>query len=289
MIGDVVWGGLSVGSLYVLVAIAFNIVYIASGSFNFAQPQFLMVGGFVGFWVTSTLHLTWVLGALAGGLVGIVVGLIEEIIAVAPLKKAGQGHGELVTTIGWATVMQASVILIWDTDPHSIRLPGDTTAYAKFGHLTGLELGLIALAIVLAIAGHIWLRRTRFGLAAMATAEDPAAASLRGIPVRLMSLVSFGVAGGMLGALGTITAPKTFVIYTLGFLLLLKAFFALAVGGFGSHLGALIGGLTVGVIEAAVTRAWGPQYVNTVVLIVLLVVLVVRPQGIFGRASERLV
>src|SRR3954469_10496478 len=105
-----VWSGLSLGAIYVIVAVGFNVVFVASGSFNFAQPQYLMLGTFLAFWVSTTLGLSPVLAIFIGGFCGAVIGVLEERIAVRPIAGTSV-HGELVTTVGWSVIMQGSVLL----------------------------------------------------------------------------------------------------------------------------------------------------------------------------------
>lgn len=288
MIGEIFWGGLALGSLYVFTAVATNAVFIASGAFNFAQSQFMMLGTFTGFWVVHTLGLHIILAIVISGLIGVVIGLLEEIVAIRPLRNATNG-GELVTTIGWTTIMQGVVILIWGSQNYKAPNGWIDHTVHELGAISYIDITLIILAIASAVGGELWLRRTRLGLAALATAEDPSAASLRGIATRRISLLAFSVGGGMLGAVGPLVEAKESAVWSLGSSVLLFAFVALAIGGFGSHIGALIGGMVVGIVQAAVQFTWGPDYENLTILVILLALLLVRPQGMFGRPGERAV
>lgn len=284
-----VWAGLSTGAIYVLVAVSFNLVFVVSGTFNFAQPQYLMLGTFVSYAVVVKLELPLVVAIAAGAAIGYLIGAAEELIAIRPLSKAGQ-HAELVTTVGWSVIMEGAALLIWDSDP--LKVPGtaaDNSVELLGGRLTVLDLIIVVLAVAAAVVAQVLLRRTRIGLAALAVAEDSAAAALRGINIKRMSTVMAGLAGGLLGAMGPVVAPKTFAVFSLGSFLVLKAFVALTIGGFGSNAGALIGGVAVGLIESATLRYLGGTYANLMLFAVLLVVLLVRPQGLFGRQRERVV
>ena len=283
------WAGLAIGAIYVLVAAAFNIVYVASGTFNFAQPQYLMLGTFIAFAVVVTFELPVVVAIVVGGAVGFVVGLVEERVAVRPLAGSGV-HGELVTTVGWSVVMQGVVLLVWDADPHRIPGPGgDRIVEFLGGRLTITDIVLIVVAIVIAVGTHVWFRRSRLGIASLAASEDRDAAMLRGIRTHRLSTGAFAVAGALLGALGPIAGPKTFALFTLGTVLVLKAFVAMAIGGFGSFLGALVAGLLIGVVEAVVARYLGNSFINIVLFALLVGVLLFRPQGMFGQRRERVV
>jgi branched-chain amino acid transport system permease protein len=284
-----IWTGLAIGAIYVLVAVGFNIVFVASGTFNFAQPQFLMIGTFVSYSVVVRMHLPVVVALIVGAAIGFVLGVLEEYLAVRPLAASGV-HGELVTTVGWSVVLQGAALLIWGSDP--LRVPGMGSNHlisVLGGRISITDITLIALAVVLAVGTHVWFRRTRLGIASLATAEDSQAAMVRGINTRRLSTGAFAIAGALLGSLGSVVAPKTFAIFTLGSILVLKAFVAMAVGGFGSYLGAMIGGFVIGIIEAEASRYWGTSYINVTIFAVLIGVLLLRPQGLFGQRRERMV
>jgi len=284
-----IWAGLAIGAIYVLVAVGFNIVHVASGTFNFAQPQYLMLGTFIGFAVVVTFQLPVLVAIIVGSAVGFAVGLVEEWVAVRPLAGSGV-HGELVTTVGWSVIMQGAVLLIWDADPHRIPGPGSDEVHDVLGgRLTITDMVLVGAAIVIAIGTDLWFRRTRLGLASLATSEDGPAAMLRGIHTHRLSTGAFAVAGALLAAIGPIAGPKTFAIFTLGTVLVLKAFVVMAVGGFGSFVGAMLAGFLIGVVEATVARYWGTSFVNIVLFALLVGVLVLRPQGLFGQRRERVV
>jgi branched-chain amino acid transport system permease protein len=284
-----IWSGLAIGAIYALVAVGFNIVFVASGTFNFAQPQFLMLGTFLSYTVVVTWRLPVVVALIAGAAVGFVIGAVEEYLAVRPLAGSG-AHGELVTTVGWSVILQGAVLLIWGSDPRLVPgLGSNHIVNVLGGRITITDLVLIVLAVLVAGATHLWFRSTRAGIASLATAEDRQAAMVRGINTRRLSTGAFAVAGALMASLGAVAAPKTYAVFTLGSVLVLKAFVAMAVGGFGSCIGALIGGFGVGIVEAEASRFWGTSYVNLTIFAVLIVVLLVRPQGMFGQRRERTV
>lgn len=284
-----VWAGLSVGAIYALVAIVFNIIFVASGTFNFAQPQFLMVGTFVAYTVVVTWSLPIVFAVLLGLLVGAAAGALEELLAVRPLPRNG-AHGELVTTVGWAVIMQGIALLIWGSDPHRVRGFGSEHVVDVLGgRLTVDDIAIVVSVVVLALCIRWWFGHSRAGIACLATSEDRQAATLRGINVRLLSLGSFAAAGALLCGMGAVVVPKTFAVYSLGSVLVLKAFVSLAVGGFGSFIGALIGGLFVGLAEALSIKYWGTQYAEVTIFALLVAVLILRPQGLFGPRPVRVI
>lgn len=284
-----VWTGLSIGAIYVLVAIGFNIVFLASGTFNFAQPQYLMLGTFVAYAVAVSHGMSPWVAIAVGAAVGCAVGALEERLAVRPLAGSGV-HGELVTTVGWATMMQGAVLLIWGSQPRAV--PGVASGRVISllgGRLTITDLVLIVIAVMFAVGLHVLTRSTIVGLASLATSEDREAAMLRGVNVRRLSIGAFCVAGALMGALGPVVGPKTYAIFSIGSVIVLKAFFAMSIGGFGSNIGALIGGMGVGMVETFTNRYLGSNYVDVIIFALFLTLLMVRPTGLFGERAERVV
>lgn len=278
------------GSLYALIAMGFNIVFIATGTFNFAQAQFVMLGTFVAWIGLSTLHVNVFVVMLAGFAIGGLIGAIEERIAVRLLPGHGT-HGELVTTVGFAVIIEGMALAIWGSNPQPVAsvLPTDNVLTLFGGRVYPHELLLIGCGFGVVILGELLSRRTRLGLASLATAEDRVAAILRGINVGRLSIGSYVLACGICVALGPIVASATYASATIGDALNLKAFVALAIGGFGSPKGALVGGLAAGLVEALTGRYLNASFENLAVLLLLLAVLMVRPMGLFGERVERMV
>lgn len=284
-----IWAGLSLGAIYAIVAIGYNIVYIASRVFNFAQAQFVMIGAFIALEAGRSaglpLWVTIIICVVVGGLIG----ALEELGAVRWLRGRG-AHNELVTTLGVATLLSGIALVVFGSNAERIPYFTDQQPLDLLGGRVLLtELLVILAAVVLAIATGIITKRTMIGIASLATSEDREAGALRGINAGWLAIGAFVIAGAVLAALGPLIAAKTFAVYNLGDLLAVKAFVALAIGGFGSYAGAVVGGLGVGLIEVFATRYLGSEWPNVTVFILLLVVLLVIPQGIFGRRVGRTV
>lgn len=281
------WGGLALGAVYALVAIGYNIVYLSAKTFNFAHAQLIMVGVFVAYTCLMEWGVPWILAVgLAAAAVGIVAA-IEHQVAVRPLKDM---HNILVTTIGASTFLDGTVSLVWGNQPLAVSFPlGNTAIDLLGGRVYPIEPILVLLAIVI-VALDFWIgRRFLVGLALQAMSEDAEAAQLRGVNIRAMAFGAFVVAGALAGAVAVFVGPKTFAVSTLGDSLALKGFVALAIGGFGSMPGALVGGAAVGVVEILGARYLGGAYSNLLIFILLLSVFVVRPAGLFVRSTERMV
>jgi branched-chain amino acid transport system permease protein len=283
----VVWSGLGIGAVYALVALMFNIVLAGSNVFNFAQPQFIMVGAFLGYVGLGEHDLPLVLVLIGAAAIGALIGILEERIAIAPLRER-DGNQALVTTVGWAVTLQGLALVIWGSNPRSVPFPLESKTLNLFGGRVGaLDLLLIGLAIVVGVALHVTNRRTSWGLANRAATADPEATAIRGVNVNGLRIGSFALAGALACAIGTIIGAKLTANTALGNQLVILGFTALAVGGFGVYLGALAGGLLLGVIQQAASFYLGSKYELLILFGVLIIVLLVRPTGIFGRGVAR--
>lgn len=282
-----VWGGLSLGAVYAIIAIGYNIVFIASGVFNFAHAQLLMVGTFIAYWGLAVVHLQAVIVFVVAGLIVGTLALAEERVAVRGTRGT---ESQLVTTVGVATLLNGATQLIWGGQPLTVPFLNSNTIWTILGgRVLPVELLLIVVAVVLTVALLCYARLSMIGLAMLAMAEDREAAALRGVNVRMVALAAFVASGVIAGAVGPVVGATTFAVATLGSALALKGFVALALGGFGSLTGGLIGGMVIGLVEEFTSRYLGSSYVNMIILGVLLFVLMTKPTGLFGQVRERVV
>jgi branched-chain amino acid transport system permease protein len=281
--------GLVLGSIYILVGVGYNIVLITSGAFNFAQAAKVMLATFVAYEFGVVSGFPALVVMVIGALIGAGVGVATELVAIRPV--AGKGlHGELVTTVGVSTILTGVVVAIWSTDVRPVDPFLSSKVMTIFGgRMTVDALLVVVVAVAVCTSVWAWSRFTLSGLAALAISEDRVAASLRGINVNRLSILATAAAGAIAGAVGPIVGTQTLAVYTLGAVVTLKAFLVLIVGGMGSFPGLLVGGMTIGPIEALTVRYLGSQYTTFVLFALLLLVLLVRPEGLFGRKVERTV
>jgi branched-chain amino acid transport system permease protein len=283
-----IWTGLSVGAVYALVALGYNIVFLASGALNFANAALIMLGIFITYWALSTEHLPFPVAILIAAAAVTAVAFVQERVGIRPVKSM---DGLLVTTVGAATILAGVTQVIWGSSPLAVPFVGSGNPFTFLGgRVLADELALIVAAVALSAAVWIALRRTMMGLAFLASSEDQEASTLRGLDARRLRLLAFGVSGFLAGAAACLIGPTTLAYPDLGSTLALDGFVALALGGFGSVLGGLVGGLATGLIEAVVASQLGGSYSNIVVFGVLLLVLLARPGGLLGnRLRERVV
>jgi branched-chain amino acid transport system permease protein len=282
-----IWAGLSLGAVYALVAVGYNIVFTASGTFNFAHAQLLMLGTFLAYWGLAVLRWPVVAVFVLAAVVVGAVAVAEERFAIRTVRGT---EAQLVTTVGVATLINGSSQLIWGSQPLAVPFAGGDRVWTLLGgRVLPVELVLIGAAVVLAAGLVHYSRHSMIGLAVLAMAEDREAAALRGVNVRMLTLGAFAVSGMLAGLVGPLVGPRTFAVATLGSALALKGFVALALGGFGSIGGGVVGGFAIGLIEQYANRYFGSTYVNLTIFGVLLLILLARPAGLFGRTQERMV
>lgn len=279
--------GLALGAVYALVAIGYNIVFVSSKTFNFAQAQLMMVGAFVAYAGIVILHLPTIVAALLSALTVGVLAFLEYISAIRPVKDS---HNILVTTLGASIFLDGATQLVGGTEP--LRVPfflGDDAIDLFGGRVYPVEIALVVVVVLIVIGFVIYGRTSLTGLALRGMSEDSEAAQLRGVNVRRLAVLAFIFSGVLAGVLGVLVGPKTFAVATLGASLALKGFVVLAIGGFGSMPGTLVGGLIVGLAEAYASRYLGSEFASITVFVILIVILLVRPAGLFVRSRERTV
>jgi branched-chain amino acid transport system permease protein len=283
-------GGLTAGAIYALVALGFSIVYHASHAINFAQGEFVMIGGMSAVSLVALGLPLWAAVPLAI-VAAVVVGLLVQRLALERAQAGGQADVVtlIIITIGVALFLRGLAQLVWDKRIHSLpafsgseplALGGATVLPQSLWVLVGAALAVLALG---------WFfNRTLAGKAMRATAINPLAARLMGISTRSVMRVSFALAAA-LGALGgVLTAPITFTSYDVGVMLGLKGFAAAMLGGLGSFGGAVIGGLLLGLIEALAAGFVSSAYKDAIAFVVILAVLFFMPGGLVGaRHAER--
>lgn len=280
--------GLAMGSIYALIAMGYNITYLTSRVLNFAQAHLLVLGMFLSVWMFR--HGAPTVLVVAGcALAVMLVALVEERVAIRLVRTTG-AHTELVTTLGFATVITGLVIVVAGSDPLVVHFPiGASSFHFLGGRVQPVDLALILVALAIAGVLAAMLRWTRLGIATLAQSEDREAALLRGIDVRKLSLIGFGVVGLLAGMVGPLVGNKTYAVASLALLLAVKGFVVVCMGGLGSIEGAWIGGLTIGVVEALAIWRLGTAYRDLTVFLVFAALLLLRPSGLFGKTSMRTV
>jgi branched-chain amino acid transport system permease protein len=276
-----------VGSIYALVALGFSIVFNASRVINFAQGEFVMIGGMS---AVSLLALGAPMAlALAGAVVvATVVGLVVEKLAIERARRADVVT-LIIITIGASILLRGVAQVVWDKSVHRLPpLAGDTPVTLFGATILPQSLWVLAATVVIMAALTYFFRRTRLGKAMLATSHNRLAAQLVGIDVDRVLFASFGLAAGLGAVAGVLIAPIAFTAYDAGIMLGLKGFAAAILGGLGSFPGAIAGGLTLGLLESIGAGYVSSAYKDAIAFVIILGVLFVRPDGLLGALrSER--
>ena len=280
--------GVAQGCVYALVALGFVLIYKATETVNFAQGDLMMLGGF--FALTASVIWGWpywatILFAVAAMAAA---GMLIERLVLRPVL--GQPAFTVVMiTIGIGFVLRGIVTMIpgWGTDTYTFPTPFADRTF-KIGEVIFAvqQVAVIGMTAALVAVLYVFFRYSKLGVAMQATSQNQLAAAYMGIPVRRVNMMIWGLSAGVAAFAGILLAPATFVHSNMGFIGL-KAFPAAVVGGFGSVPGAIVGGLIIGLVEAFAGRYLPEGFKDVAAYVVVLVVLLVKPSGIFGDTARK--
>jgi branched-chain amino acid transport system permease protein len=273
-----------VGAVYALVALGFTLIYNASDVINFAQGEFVMLGGMTTVFLTLAGVPLPAAACLAIAFT-VVVGLALYRFAIAPAQGAG-AVALIIITIGASIFLRGAAQVVFDKRFHSLP-PWFGSEPIRVGGAAILPQSLVVLAGAVAVVVLLWafIERTLVGKAIVATAANELAARLVGIDTRRVVGLSFAISAAIGALAGILITPITLTSYDVGTLLALKGFAAAMLGGIGSAVGAVAGGLLLGLLEAFAAGYLSSQYKDAVAFLVILLVLFAMPRGLFGRAS----
>ncbi len=286
-------GGLVVGSIYALIALGFSLIYRVTGAVSLAQGGFSVLGALIGYTLSQTygwpLFLAIPVAVLATVAIGAGLGAISFVPALERLSNANV----LMLTVGLLTAIEGLCLVVWGSQPYALP-PFSGESPARIGPLLVPTQAFWVVAAAAAVIAGLWvlITRTRLGRALRACAENPTAASLMGIGVKRMTLLSFGLATLIAAIAGVVVAPTTTLQFDTGRLLTISGFIAVVIGGITSFPGAVAGGLLLGLTTQLATAYVSTLFSNAIALLILLFVLVWRPNGLIqakvaGRADVR--
>jgi branched-chain amino acid transport system permease protein len=290
---DVCFSGLVVGSIYVLIGHAFNLAFLTSRVFNFAQAQIIAIASLLAYSAVGLAagNVPLTLALLLGIVVATgVIGYLQERLLIRPTFRFAGSEAWLVSTLGGSIAIQGLLGIIWGTEPLRVDLFGSSRLIEFIGirqTLGGIVLVTVTLLVTLALP--LVVNRTRAGKEVRATAENRVAAGLRGINTTRLTAFIFTAAGALTGLTGIVGAPIIFAWSDSGSLLMVKVFVVLSIAGFGSTSSIVVAGFGLGIFEAVVRYELGGQYVTILTFMLLVATLLIRPAGLFARGSERLV
>jgi branched-chain amino acid transport system permease protein len=280
--------GIAVGCVYGLIALGFVLIYKATETVNFAQGDLMMLGGFAALTFSVILGFPYWLGVVLAVACMSAFGMLIEKMVLSPIL--GQPAFSIVmVTIGLGTVFRGVVSMVpgWGTDTHTLETPFSGKILRLGEVVLSLEqMMVIVMTTLLCAFLYLFFRFTRIGVAMQAASQNQLAAYYMGIPVRRINALIWGISAAVAAFAGVLLAPMTFVHANMGFIGL-KAFPAAVVGGFGSVPGAIVGGLVIGLVESYAGFYLPEGFKDIAAYIVVLLVLVLRPSGLFGETRMK--
>jgi branched-chain amino acid transport system permease protein len=288
---DLIIIGLSVGMVYALVALGISLIFSGLDIVHFAHGEIYMLGAFIGLMLFQKLSLPYVPTLLLAIVLTGLLGVLIERLFYRRLTRSGGGYtvagmGMIIAGFGMSIVLQNVAYLIWGAKPLPFPVPFGMPVEIGNLALPMSYIWIVVAALVLMFSLHLLLRKTMLGLAMRAVAYNKDIAYLSGVNVPLMISLTFGIGCSLGAAAGVLIGPINYVQVQMGIGVLIKAFAAAVVGGFGSLPGAILGGLLVGVVESLGAGFISGTYKDVYAFVLLIFVLMVKPSGILGVEAK---
>ncbi len=282
-------GGLAIGAIYSLIALGITMIIRATDILHFAQGEIVMIGcmaGLSAFWFSSVPFVFVLIAGMIGG--GLMAAFIEFAVYRVLRRFRVPIVNVVIATLGVSIILQNGARLVWGSEPLAYPALFGAGGVAIAGMTVSPQLlWIIGLSLAIMAGLLLFFRFTRLGLAMQAAAQDPEAAQLMGITVERTTTFTFAVSGMMAGAGGVLLGSLFFASFNMGFLNGIKAFVAATLGGLGSIAGAMVGGLLFGLIETFAGRVISTSYKDAIGMVVLIGILLLAPNGLFGRAGRQ--
>jgi len=302
--------GLMVGGLYGLMCLGLSLIFGVMRVINFAQGDFMMLGMYAAFYLVTGLGISTLLGPYVGPFVGaILVGpllfafgyylhryLISRVTGIRVVSAEAEGHyAQLILTLGVALILQNGGLIVFGSMPHSIRTPLSVQAWeigpfiGEYGSVFLNKARSIAflLSVVVAAGLYAFMSRARLGKSLRAAADNPEAAIYMGINVDRSHRIAFGIGTAITAVAGGLLASSLPFQPYIGIEFVIIMYAGVVLGGMGSTIGAFLGGMIIGLVQQLSTLVLDIQLQNTAIFAVFLLIMMLRPQGLFGRITER--
>jgi branched-chain amino acid transport system permease protein len=280
--------GVSLGCIYALIALGFVLIYKATETVNFAQGELMMLGAFAGLALMEIAQLPFIVAAVLALAAMVALGVLLERVVIRPILGQPQ-FTVVMLTIGIGFVARGLMTMVpnYGSDTHALPVPYKGQIWNLGALVISVEqVVVIVVTVVLCALLYAMFSFSRIGIAMQAASQNQLAAYYMGIPVQRLNGLVWGLSAGVATIAGLLLAPFTFVHVNMGFIGL-KAFPAAVVGGFGSLPGAIVGGLIIGVIEAMAGFYLPEGFKDIAAYVVVLVMLVIKPNGLFGGSTRK--
>jgi len=287
---QLVVSGIALGMIYAVIAFGYQLTFATSGTLNFGQGEALMLGALVGLSLVGGIHggpylSYWLMIPLVVGF-GALQGMFVEWIGVRPAIRIKSEFGWIMSTIALAIIFKNVAENIWGKDVLPFPSPLSSEPFTVLGaNVQPMQVAVILGALAIMLAVEVFNRTSIYGKAVVATSNDRDAAGLMGINTRLVITFSYALSSATAAFAGALVAPLTLTSATMGASLGLKAFAVAIIGGLTSGMGAIVGGIILGIAETATGFYLSTGYKEVPGLVLLLLVLAVKPSGLFGKAA----
>ncbi|MBW1613813.1 MAG: branched-chain amino acid ABC transporter permease [Deltaproteobacteria bacterium] len=279
--------GTVIGVIYALMAIGLTIAFGIMNVGNFAQGEFYMLGAVATFFLVSLLKLNYFMSLLISGIIIFALGVIVEFLTIKPLQLRGF-MPVILSTLGLSVFFQHLALILWGPVPRSIPAPLSKKPFCFFEIYITPQRVLVLVGGVLIIAAlYLLIKKTKVGMAMRAVAKDSNTASLMGINIRRIYLFSFGLSCALAALAGGLIGPLYTISPMMGEVPVIKAFSVVIMGGMGNVQGAIVAGFILGVVESLGAGFISTSYKDAIAFGIMILVLLFRPQGIFGKQGLR--
>lgn len=279
--------GLVIGVIYTLMAVGLTIAFGIMNVGNFAQGEFYMLGAVATFFLVSTLKLNYFLSLIFAGLIIFALGVVVEFLTIRPLQSRGF-MPLILSTLGLSVFFQHIALILWGPIPRSIPSPLSRKPIHLFNiYITPHRILIFVVGVLIILALYLLIKKTKIGVAMRAVAKDGDTASLMGINIRRIYLFSFGLSCALASLGGSLVGPLYTVSPTMGEVPVIKAFSVVIMGGMGNVQGAIAAGFILGVVESLAAGFISTSYKDAIAFGIMIVVLLFRPEGIFGKQGLR--
>lgn len=273
--------GVVIGSIYALIALGFNVIYSTTGIINFAQGEFVMIGGIAAAWALIVFHLPLALAILVGIALTAIIGLLSYLLGIRPARGASSVT-YIIITIAISIILKSIASFVWGTDPFTLPKIVQGGVRIGAGEVDKHSLLVLPIAAVCMLLLLLFFKYSRAGLNMRASAASREGARLCGISVGAVSAGSFTLSAAMAGIAGVMITPILSMQFDGGMMIGLKGFSAAILGGLGNPIGCVIGGLLIGVTEQFICY-FSSGYKDIIALAIVVALLLLRPKGILSK------